>query len=65
MSCNVGRMGDIYVQESSQVTVICISDSVLSGHMPCIVWLLNGAMAYIFEILNSLCLYSCIRLLNS
>jgi hypothetical protein len=58
-------MGEIYVQESSQVTVICISDCVLNDPMPCIVGLLNGAMAYIFKLLNNLCLYSCIRLLNS
>ena len=58
-------MGDIYVQGSGQVTVICVSDCVLNGHMPCIVGLLNSAMKYIFELLNSLCLYSCIRLLNS
>ena len=64
-SCNVGRMGDTYVQGSSQVTVIWVSDCVLNGPMPCIVGLLNGAVAYIFELLNSLCLYSCIMLLNS
>ena len=58
-------MGDIYGQGSSQVTVICVSDCVLNGPMPCIVGLFNGAVAYIIELLNSLCMYSCIRLLNT